>query len=530
MNHKSVVFVAFEERENLGIGYMHAILSGEGYKVTIIDFRKGKAEILKELLEQDPMAVGFSVIFEYHLYKFQELIAYLRKKGVQSHFTAGGHFASLRPADLFEIVPGLDSMVRFEGEYTMLELADHLQKGAEWRKTRGISYLDNGELVNNPLRALEPDLDTFPFPFRSELKDFALDKKYATLIAGRGCIYNCVFCDIQKFYGQPPGPVKRIRNPVKVVDEMEFLYKEHDCSVFLFQDDDFPVKVNRKTDWVEEFCKELRIRDLAGNIMWKINCRPDEVDRETFELMRRHGLFKIYLGIEDGTDAGLRLMNKRLNASDNIKGVQILKDLGVGIDYGFMLFQPSTTYSSLNENLDFLNQICSDGYMSVVYLKMKPFLETRIEQELRDQGRLKGRPGLLDYDFLDSSMNDFFAFVSEYFHSWFYNPKGINNTSKWAFNYLAVFNFYHGSLAEIERLSDHIRIQLMKANRFFIDTMRQLSVLFESGNYTLDNDETLREISSSIENKHQAIVEELAQIVRKIEVISLTKDVMDWNE
>lgn len=529
MNHKSVVFVAFEERENLGIGYMHANLSGAGYRVSIVDFRKDKAAILRELLEQDPLVVGFSVIFEYHLYDFQELIAYLRKKGLQSHFTAGGHFASLRPADLSEIVPGLDSMVRFEGEHTMLDLADHLQPGADWRKTMGISYMENGELVNNQLRPLEPDLDKFPFPFRPELKDFALDKKYATLIAGRGCIYNCVFCDVQKFYGQPPGPVKRIRNPAKVVDEMEFLYKEHDCSVFLFQDDDFPVKVNRKMDWVEEFCRELRDRDLTGKIMWKINCRPDEVDRDLFEFMRQHGLFKVYLGIEDGTDAGLLKMNKRLSASDNHKGIQIIKDLGIGLDYGFMLFQPSTTYSSLNENLDFLDQICSDGYMSVVFLKMKPYLETKIEKELREAGRLKGRPGLLDYDFLDSSMNDLFAFVSEHFHTWFFDPKGINNASKWAFNYLAVFHHYHGSLAETDRLSDNLKIQLTEANRFVIDTMKQLSAHFESGNYTLENDNVLNKYSSSIENKHNSIVEELARIVRKIDVISLTKEVIDWD-
>ena len=529
MNHKSVVFVAFEERENLGIGYMHAILSGAGYKVSVIDIRKDKAAILRELLEQDPLVVGFSVIFEYHLYEFQELIAYLRKKGVQSHFTAGGHFASLRPADLSEIVPGLDSMVRFEGEHTILDLADHLKQGADWRKTTGISYMNNGELVNKQLRPLEPDLDKFPFPFRPELKEFAMDKKYSTLIAGRGCIYNCVFCDIQEFYGQAPGPVKRIRNPVKVVDEMEFLHKEHDCSVFLFQDDDFPVKVNRKRDWIQEFCKELRDRDLTGNIMWKISCRPDEVDRDAFELMRQHGLFKVYLGIEDGTDAGLRKMNKHLDASDNLGGIQILKDLGIGIDYGFMLFQPSTIYSSLNENLDFLDQICSDGYMSVVFLKMKPYLETRIEQELRDQGRLKGRPGLLDYDFLDSSMNDFFAFVSEHFNTWFFDPKGLNNASKWAFNYLSVFNYYQGSLAEIERLSDNLRIQITEANRFVIETMQQLSALFESGNYALEDGNVLNEYRNSIEEKHKAIVGEVSRIVRKIEVISLTKEVIDWN-
>ena len=59
--------------------------------------------------------------------------------------------------------------------------------------------------------------------------------------------------------------------------------------------------------------------------------------------------------------------------------------------------------------------------------------------------------------------------------------------------------------------------------------MRQLSALFESGNYTEGNDSALDEYRSSIEKKHQAIVEEVARIVRKIEVISLTKEVIDWN-
>ena len=173
MKKKSVVFVAFEQRENLGIRYMYAILSEAGYDVHIIDFRIGKAEILQELQKLDPLAVGFSVIFENHLYEFQELMEYLRASGIQSHFTAGGHFASLRPGDLFELCSSLDSIVRFEGEHTILDLMDHLRHKKDWTRVQSISFLKKGELVNTPLRALEPDLDTFPFPFRSGLKEFA---------------------------------------------------------------------------------------------------------------------------------------------------------------------------------------------------------------------------------------------------------------------------------------------------------------------------------------------------------------------
>jgi len=405
MNSKTVVFIAFQERENLGVGYMHAILSGAGYDVNIIDVRKEKAEILKELQKLDPLLVGFSVIFENYIYKFQELVEYLRDHGIQSHFTAGGHFASLRPAELMEIAPKLDSMVRFEGEYTLLDLVNHLQQGKDWKKISGISYNNNGTLVNNELRPLEPDLDSFPVPFRKEFKEYALGTKYATLLAGRGCVYHCAFCDIREFYGQPPGPVKRIRKPEKVVEEMAYLYKEYGCSVFLFQDDDFPVKVNRTSDWVLEFCNSLKENQLDKKILWKINCRPDEVDLKLFELMKEHGLFQVYLGIEDGTEAGLIQMDKRLKVSDHKEGIQILKDLGISIYYGFMLFQPSSSYNSINENLTFLEQICQDGYMPVSFLKMMPYLATRIEKDLRDAGRLKGRPGFLDYDFLEQSID-----------------------------------------------------------------------------------------------------------------------------
>ncbi len=526
MSGKSVVFIAFLERENLGIGYMHAILSEAGYDVHIIDVRKDKEEILQELKELDPLLLGFSVIFENHIYDFQTHIDYLRTNGIHSHFTAGGHFASLRPADLFEIAPSLDSLVRFEGESTILDLVNHLQKGTDWKQVVGISYRDNGTLVNTTLRPLEPDLDAFPLPFRSKLEEYALDKKYATLLAGRGCIYNCAFCDIREFYGQSPGPVKRIRKPERVVEEMEYLHKEHDCSVFLFQDDDFPVLTNRTSDWVHEFCKALRDKNLVGKILWKINCRPDEVDFELFEIMKGHGLFKVYLGIEDGTDAGLKEMNKRLKVHDHIEGIQVLKELGISIDYGFMLFQPSSTYNSVNANLAFLEQICQDGYMPVSFLKMMPYLATRIEKELREEGRLKGRPGFLDYDFKEESLDDFYDFVSESFSFWLYASNGLNNIYKWAVNYLLVFNYFHKSFGKIDRISEGILNEVADANHFIIKTMNELSALFESGDYTVENDIILDKYRSAIEHKHQSALKKASDMIEEIEIHFITKGLL----
>jgi len=126
MKGNSVVLIAFEERENLGVRYMAAVLSEAGHQACIIDFRREKEDILEELISRDSILVGFSIIFEEHIYNFRDLIAFLRDNGIDSHFTAGGHYASLEPAALYETIPSLDSIVRFEGEHTLLDLVNHL--------------------------------------------------------------------------------------------------------------------------------------------------------------------------------------------------------------------------------------------------------------------------------------------------------------------------------------------------------------------------------------------------------------------
>jgi len=525
MNDNSVVFIAFEEDENLGVRYMSAVLSEAGNDVVIIDFRRDNPEILEYLITLNPLLVGFSVIYENRIYEFKELIETLRNNGIHCHFTAGGHFASLSPDDLFEIIPDLDSIVRFEGEHTLVDLVDHLQDGADWKEVIGISYMKDGLVVNNQLRPLEPDLDVFPFPIRSEIKEYALDKKYATILAGRGCIYNCIYCNTREFFRQPPGPIKRIRNPIRVAEEIEYLHKDKDCSVFLFEDDDFPVTIQNKSQWISDFCKALQDKDLTGKILWKINCRPDEIHLESFELMKQHGIFKVFLGIEDGTDSGLIQLNKHLTVSANLKGINILKKLGIGIDFGFMLFQPSTTFNSFRENLKFLELICSDGYMPVTYLKMMPYHATKIKEELSKQGRLKGRAGFLDYDFYDKSTNDFYEFVSDCFDFWLNSPEGLLNISKWANIYLSVFQFFNGTIEGVRLLSDELRALVKYSNRFILDSLHEISVIFESDNYNLQTDQRLHQYRSEIEHHHKTTLESVTRIIGKTKMFSFTSGV-----
>lgn len=525
-NNNSVVFIAFEERENLGVRYMASVLIKAGYRIRVLDFRLEKAKILEELGNVKPFLVGISVIFEEHIDHFRDLIEYLRENGIQGHFTAGGHYASLQYEALFNMTPSLDSIVSFEGEHTILELANQLHSGKTLDNIKGVIFRSNGEIRVNDLRPLEKDIDIFPYPLRSEIKEYAVNKKYVTILAGRGCIHNCVYCNIGEFYRLPPGPVKRIRDPFKVVEEMEQMYLENNCSIFLFQDDDFPFTTPGRPNWIEDFCRALDERSLVGKIMWKVNCRPDEIDRERVEMMKKHGLFRIYLGIEDGTDSGLQKINKKQSVSQIIHSVQIVKDLGIGLDYGFMLFQPFTTYTSLKKNLDFLESICGDGYMSVAFLKMLPYFGTRIEKNLRSEGRLIGRPGFLDYDLRDKSLNDYHHFIFDRFHHWLNDPGGFTNLSQWATDYLSVYSFYYGDLERIQKLSHELRTKVSGANQFMVDTMRTLLEEFKTGGNTHLSNHYTKQIQDGIVLQHDKALEVIVEIIRKIQFYTLSKSLI----
>ncbi len=509
MNTQPVAFIAFKQFDNLGIGYMASVLSEAGYQTMIIDFQSNKEEILKILKNQKPLIVGFSVIFQNHIYEFKELISYLRKGGVNCHFTAGGNYASLRYEELLKIIPSLDSVVRFEGEYTFLELVKSIHSGTDWKKIKSIAFKNDGNLIANPLRPLEKNLDRFPFPKRSPLKEYALDKKFATILAGRGCIHDCLICNVREFYQQLSGPKKRIRRPEVVVQEMELLHHEKDCSVFLFQDDDFPVRTAEGSEWIKTFCRELDRKKLDDKIMWKINCRPDEVDHDNFSMMKDHGLFLVFLGIEDGTDSGLKRLNKHLTVAKSLRCINILKELEIGFDYGFMLFQPDSTFRSLFDNLDFLREICGDGYSAVTFLKMLPYFETQIEKKLREKGRLKGKPGFLDYDFLDESMNHYYDFVTDCLIDWLRDSDGLLNIAKWARNYKSVFSHYFDSTPEIPLISKNVRNTISESNLFLLDTMKELATIFESGKFNSGNFNELDSYREDINFKHNHFIEEI---------------------
>ncbi len=516
-----VFLIAFGEEENLGVGYLRSVLNTAGIESRMVDLRYDNEEILACIKRNDPVAVGFSVIFEVFLEEFAHLARYLRKGGINCHFTAGGYYASLHPHILFQLIPELDSIVRFEGEYAFPELIKCLIADNEWKRIQNIAFREDGHVVSTPLRKPERDLDRFPYPVRRPPGEYAPGRKFTTIISGRGCIYDCSFCNTREFYRQAGGPVKRIRSPEMVVREMHHLYTEKRCTVFLFQDDDFPVKCHDGNSWIRSFCSELERKGLLNRVMWKINCRPDEVDPDTFLLMKQHGLFLVFLGLEDGTDDGLARLNKRMSAATGTGAAEILKRLDIGYDYGMMLFQPETSFGSLRENLEFLENVCSDGNAPMTFLKLMPYFSTQLESELREQGRLRGRPGHLDYNLSSESLDACWSAVTECLAEWLWGSLGVVNLAKWVRNWLAVSGYFGNSTVTTEKCRTSYRDTVAQSNLFLADTMTGLINYYESGDYLTDGQRYKEQIRTDIGKRHHLYCTTLNETLKTLRAEAL---------
>jgi radical SAM superfamily enzyme YgiQ (UPF0313 family) len=413
-----IALIGYQDQGNLGMGYLSAVLQQRGHTVHMIDVRDGPEKIAERLVSRQPLVVGFSLIFQVFLPQFRKVASRLRDEGITSHFTIGGHFPSLCHDEVLKHFPELDSVVRYEGEHTLVDLVDRLLSNRDWRQTPGLAFLSDGQVVESEPRSLVQDLDALPYPYRPFEPQQMGGFPTLPLLASRGCARRCTFCSIHTFYRSAPGKVVRVRKPAKVVEEMQYLLEHHGVRVILFQDDDFPLWGPAGRRWADELVGRLYDAGLVDRMIWKVSCRAEYVEYELFRKLRDAGLFLVYMGIESGNEQGLKVLNKEMSVEQNLAAVRTLKELELNVSYGFMLFDPSSTFDSVRENLVFLKNITGDGRAAATFSRMMPYGGTPIRDALKNEGRLRGDLTHPDYDFLDLRLNDFYQLLSPTVRPW----------------------------------------------------------------------------------------------------------------
>jgi anaerobic magnesium-protoporphyrin IX monomethyl ester cyclase len=480
---RPIVLVGFQRQGNLGLGYLASTLRSRGYSVKIFDVEASEDEIVRGIKAADPILVGFSLIFQFYIRRFDSLLRRLRDEDVTCHFTMGGHFASLNYQDTLKLVPDLDSVVRFEGELTLLELVDLLGTKRDWRKIEGIAYRQDSEFIATPMRPLVADLDVLPYPERNWEPQKVLGRRAMPLLASRGCARTCSFCSIHMFYRTAPGKMVRTRKPAQVVREMRALHEERGITIFLFQDDDFPLFGPVWHRWAGEFVSEMHKSGLVGQVIWKMNCRADVVEPVMFSTMRDAGLYLVYMGLESGSEEGLKTLHKQVTVEQNIRAVEILKEVGLMFEFGFMLFDPSSTFESVAENVSFLRTIVGDGSAGAVFCRMLPYDGTPIKDDLARAGRLRGDVCNPSYNFLDPRLDAFYEELARTVDvtGWVHGYRALSPQLNWVWNEIAILDRLFPQLPGMPAYKQRVRAITRESNELLFKVVEDLSRVYSDG-------------------------------------------------
>jgi anaerobic magnesium-protoporphyrin IX monomethyl ester cyclase len=358
----------------LGLAYIGAVLSEQGYEVKIADFDIGGSDWSTYPYKQFDI-VGIST--ETIRYPKALQVAQLAKEQGAIVVMGGPHVTFFDKETLESGV--VDYVVRNEGEDVMLALVNCLTKKATLNEVKGISYLDNGKLVRNPDAPYIGDLDALPFPARDllplKLYGSKLKGRLSTSMStSRGCPYNCYFCSASQFAG-----VKwRARSVESMLEEIEVVHKRYGFNALHFVDDNFTLNPERVTN----LCEEIIRRNW--DIFWWAMSRVDTIvgNPDMIEVMARAGLKRMFVGFESASQRTLDGYGKKTNVSDAKVAMQILKKNKVEVVGSFILGGLYETKEDVEETIRFANQL---GIDSAQFGILTPYPGTNLYKDVENR-------------------------------------------------------------------------------------------------------------------------------------------------
>lgn len=199
-------------------------------------------------------------------------------------------------AKILEEYP-VDIIVMGEGEYTIVELMEALQKGTSLDQVNGIIYRENGHIKTTPRRERIHDLDSLPLPAYHHI-DFVDYRKLACIMTARGCPYKCGFCSAHSIW-QRHMEYRSIENIVE-----EVLLVEDKSMMLGFLDDTFVAQKKRSMDLIDA------IRAEGVDLPYTCNGKITIMDDELLTKLSETGCFQLFYGVESGSNRILKLLDK----------------------------------------------------------------------------------------------------------------------------------------------------------------------------------------------------------------------------
>jgi len=346
-----------------GVGILIACALEAGHDANLIDLRalKGWDHFRSELSERQPDVVAVSMMsVDYD--PSLRCLEIAREALPQAVTVVGGPHPTIMPDELAGN-SNVDHIFLGEADETFPAALDRLAAGDELPRV---------------IPGTHPDLDKVPMAYHHLFIDewrrqgytitspeapFAaeLPAPFVTIIAGRGCMYNCSYC--QPAERMIFGRKVRRRSVSGILKELGILQEQYHFQSFMFHDD----CLTEDREWVVEFCRAY----IEGGFTQPFFCqsRADIIvkNEDMVALMAEAGLRGYFIGFESGSDRVLRFIRKGTKRVQNIEAARICRKYGISVWANYMMGLPTETREEVLETISMLKEIDPDYYSPAFY-------------------------------------------------------------------------------------------------------------------------------------------------------------------
>lgn len=386
---------------DIGMTYLATYINERTpHEANILDFtyhrRDWKKHLKRNMENFNPDVIGISTVSMFMQYTRTISTEIKNKYGLP--VILGGYHPTLCPEDAITMETA-DAICVGDGEFTLTEYLDALEKGETMKGIKGLWYKEDGEVHKNPLRSLVQDIDSLPIPdydLWEDLDKFMFYNGVIYFIGTRGCPFPCSYCSEFPMRDAVPGKTYRVRDPRAYAREMKHQYEKYkDRGMKVAHTFDPVFTIN--TDWVREFCDEYIKIGMDAELPFSCFTRADTIDEERIRMLSKANLKIARIGIEAGNERIRKeVYEKDISTEQYRKVFKLLHKYGVAVTGYNILGGPGETIETMQETFDLVRELEVDRPIFFTY---RPLPKTKGADKVVELG---GRVDSNSWDQIDS--------------------------------------------------------------------------------------------------------------------------------
>jgi anaerobic magnesium-protoporphyrin IX monomethyl ester cyclase len=203
-----------------------------------------------------------------------------------------------------------------------------------------------------------------------------------------------------------------------------------------------------------------------------VKARPDSITEESIRILDQLGLFRVFLGVENASENGLRNLNRKNTVAEILNALRILNDFDVHIAYNLLMFEPDTVLDEILVNLRFMERHIENPFN---FCRAEAYPGTGLECKLLREGRLLGDAFGYDYRLRDPRSEAFHQIANYAFFDRNFSDFGLHYFNMQVDFYFQLLRRFHPKLLS-QSLRAAVRNFIKLTN---LDTYERCSEIYD---------------------------------------------------